>query len=118
LSPISFVVHVLPASKLTPSSMPAAGKSTFETSTMFWGFVGLTAIASSDSFVCRWLMSTLVGVVGVRGWAAAAGTTIRETAANAETIAMADGRRRIFPLFGLTRLRDAARAPACGASGM
>src|SRR5438105_2151762 len=59
---MSLVVQVFPPSKLTPSNSPAAGKSTFETMTMFCGFVGLTAIDVSDSFVWRWLMSTLVGI--------------------------------------------------------
>src|SRR5262249_48326216 len=82
LSPISFVVHVFPPSKLTPSSIPAAGKSTFETSTMLFGFVGLTAIASSDSFVCRWLMSTFVGIDGAAGrcaWPEAAKRNARQS---------------------------------------
>src|SRR6266480_1479665 len=75
---MSFLVHVCPPSKLTPSSIPAAGKSTFETMTMFWGFVGLTAMASSDSFVCRWVMSMFGGVAGATGLPVPAGTTTRE----------------------------------------
>src|SRR6266699_5575445 len=66
LLPINFVDQVLPPSKLTPSNMPAVSPAslwpTLVTTTMFLGFVGLTAIASSDSFRCRWLTSTLVGV--------------------------------------------------------
>src|SRR5215471_4933873 len=72
--PISFVVHVLPPSKLTPSNIPAASPAspwpTLVTVTMLSGLVGLTAIASSDSLKCRWLMSTLTGVA-VPVWAAA-----------------------------------------------
>src|SRR5713226_9115699 len=62
LLPISFVDQVLPPSKLTPSNMPAVSPAslcpTLVTTTMFLGFVGLTAIASSDSLRCRWLTST------------------------------------------------------------
>src|SRR6266568_6639150 len=64
--PISFVVHVLPPSKLTPSNIPAVSPAsrwpTLVTVTMLAGLVGLTAIVSSDSFRCRWLISTLAGV--------------------------------------------------------
>ena len=56
-----------PPSKLTPSNIPAVIPAstwpTLVTVTMLSGFVGLTAMASSDSFRCRWLTSTLVGVV-------------------------------------------------------
>src|SRR5215472_16280232 len=34
---------------------------------MLSGLVGLTAIASSDSFRCRWLISTLAGVAAAGG---------------------------------------------------
>src|SRR5260221_4583380 len=63
---ISFVCHVLPPSKLTPSNIPADSPAspwpTLVTVTMLSGLAGLTAIASSDSFRCRWLMSILAGV--------------------------------------------------------
>src|SRR2546421_3704803 len=66
LLPISFVDHVRPPSKLTPSNMPAVSPAslcpTLVTMTMFFGFVGLTAMDSSDSLRCRWLTSTLLGV--------------------------------------------------------
>src|SRR5216684_2533703 len=62
LSPISFVVQVLPPSMLTPSNSPAAGWSTFVTITMLFGLVGLTATVSSDSLPDRWLTSTFVGL--------------------------------------------------------
>ena len=39
-----------------------AGGPMFVTMTMLFGFVGLTAIASSDSFPTRWLASTFTGV--------------------------------------------------------
>src|SRR5229473_2648171 len=65
---ISFVAHVLPPSKLTPSNIPAVSPAspwpTLVTVTMLRGLVGLTAIVSSDSFRCRWLISTLAGVTG------------------------------------------------------
>src|SRR5215469_1215177 len=69
---ISLVVHVLPPSKLTPSNIPAASPAspwpTLVTVTMLSGLAGLTAIASSDSFRCRWLISMLAGVaVAARG---------------------------------------------------
>src|SRR6266566_6335276 len=88
LLPINFVDQVLPPSKLTPSSMPAVSPAslwpTLVTTTMFLGFVGLTAIASSDSFRCRWLTSTLVGVAaaGAAAWAPA-GAATRATAVSA-----------------------------------
>src|SRR5260370_4419854 len=63
---ISFVDHDLPPSKLTPSNIPAVSPAspwpTLVTVTMLRGLVGLTAIVSSDSFKCRWLISTLAGV--------------------------------------------------------
>src|SRR5438105_3237742 len=46
---------------------------------MLFGLVGLTAIVSSDSFVCRWLMSTFTG------GAAVAGRTMQSAAQNAAT---------------------------------
>src|SRR3989441_1822144 len=95
LFPMSFVVHVCPPSKLTPSSIPAAGKSTFETMTMFWGFVGLTAMASSDSFVCRWLMSMFGGVAGATGLPAPPGTTTREAIRTDERTTVAERPGRI-----------------------
>src|SRR5438034_11387538 len=82
--------------------MPATGKSTLETSTMFCGFVGLTAIVSSDSFVCRWLMSTLVGVLG---WAAPGTTRTPETtSADNDTTAAERPRRIPSPFLGLSRV--------------
>src|SRR5215467_3673407 len=74
---ISFVVHVLPPSKLTPSSIPAVSPAslwpTFVTITMLLGLVGLTAIVSSDSFRCRWLTLTLAGTAADATTRAAAG---------------------------------------------
>src|SRR5258708_38036712 len=64
---ISFVSHVLPPSKLTPSNIPADSPAspwpTLVTVTMLSGLAGLTAIASSDSFRCRWLMAILAEVL-------------------------------------------------------
>src|SRR6266550_7308365 len=95
LLPMRFVVHVCPPSKLTPSSIPAAGKSTFETMTMFCGLVGLTAMASSDSFVCRWLMSMFGGVAGATGLPVPAGTTTREAIRTDERTTVAERPGRI-----------------------
>src|SRR6266853_4554885 len=81
LLPISFVDQVLPPSKLTPSNMPAFSPAslcpTLVTMTMFLGFVGLTAIDSSDSLRCRWLTSTLVGVPRTVAVAVATGTAAK-----------------------------------------
>src|ERR1700746_4069736 len=64
-SPINEVVHVEPPLKLTalniPAVTPASRCPMLVTMTMLFGFVGLIAIASSDSFRWRWLTSTLVG---------------------------------------------------------
>src|SRR5689334_4521790 len=94
--PISLVVHVLPPSKLTPSSIPAASPAspwpTLVTVTMLLGLVGLTAIASSDSLKCRWLMSTLTGVAAPV-WAAASAAGPAASAAPA-TVATAKIRTR------------------------
>src|SRR2546429_336135 len=64
-SPTSRFVQVVPPSKLTarniPAVSPASAWPTFVRTTTLFGFVGLTAIASSDSFPARWLTSTLVG---------------------------------------------------------
>src|SRR6266852_2055950 len=85
---ISFLVHVLPPSKLTPSNIPAVSPAsawpTLVTVTMLLGLTGLTAIASSDSFRCRWLTSTLTG-----GAAAVRGDPVRCAAT-----AVADGAAR------------------------
>src|SRR6266849_805833 len=84
LMTISLVDQVLPPSKLTPSNMPAVSPAslwpTLVTTTMFLGFVGLTAIASSDSFRCRWLTSTLVGVARTVAVAVATRTMARAAA--------------------------------------
>ena len=56
--------------------------------TMFWGFVGLTAMASSASFPCAKLVSTLVGM------AASAGMAIFTS--RARVSAARDGRARIL----------------------
>src|SRR6266849_5210439 len=84
LLPISFVDQVLPPSKLTPSNMPAFSPAslcpTLVTTTMFLGFVGLTAIASSDSLRCRWLTSTLVGVPRTVALAVATGAAAKTAA--------------------------------------
>src|SRR5712692_4831843 len=71
LFPISDLVHVLPPSKVTPANIPAAGNSTLVTITMFFGLVGVTAMASSDSLPGRWLTSMFVGVALPDGAAAA-----------------------------------------------
>src|SRR5437879_1104627 len=60
--PINVLRQLLPPSKLTPSNIPAAGKSTLVMITMLFGFVGLTAMAPSDSLWCDWLTSTFGGV--------------------------------------------------------
>src|ERR1051325_11826804 len=65
-SPINVLVHVEPPSKLTALNMPAVSPASrwpmLVTMTMLLGFVGLIAIASSDSFKWRWLTSTFVGI--------------------------------------------------------
>src|SRR5438874_3021426 len=60
--PINVLAQLLPPSKLTPLNIPAAGKSTLVMTTMLFGFVGLTAMAPSDSLWCHWLASTFVGI--------------------------------------------------------
>src|SRR6266851_1539771 len=84
LLPISFVDQVLPPSKLTPSNMPAVSPAslcpTLVTTTMFLGFVGLIAIASSDSLRCRWLTSTFAGVPWTVAVAVANGTAAKAAA--------------------------------------
>src|SRR5919108_1265088 len=110
LSQISFVVHVCPPSKLTPSSIPASGKSTFETSTMLFGLVGLMAIASSDSFVCRWLMSTFVGAAAPTGIA-----TSRTTQRAAQNAATDGPGRMLSPSLGC-RQREATPPDPSGAA--
>src|SRR6266567_1169704 len=95
--PISFVVHVLPPSKLTPSNIPAVSPAspwpTLVTVTMLSGLVGLTAIVSSDSFRCRWLTSTLASVVtAVRGDPVRAAASAAGVAASAATVSIATTR--------------------------
>src|SRR5437016_1213192 len=57
-------VHDWPPSKLTASNSPAAGCATLDTTTMFFGLVGLTATVVSDSLVGLWLISMLAGTAG------------------------------------------------------
>src|SRR5215831_1670055 len=96
---ISFVVHVLPPSKLTPSNIPAASPAspwpTLVTVTMFSGLVGLTAMVSSDSLKCRWLMSTLTGVAAPV-WAAASAVGPAASAAPATIATAKIGTRRWY----------------------
>src|SRR6266487_1780409 len=95
--PISFVVHVLPPSKLMPSNIPEASPAsacpTLVTITMLSGFAGLTATASSDSFRCRWLTSTLAGTLGDATTSAAAGTPASATAAATPAVTTASAMR-------------------------
>src|SRR5438046_9233123 len=49
LFPMILVVQVAPPSTLTAANIPAAGTTTVVTLTILFGFVGLTAIVSSDS---------------------------------------------------------------------
>src|SRR5262249_33324026 len=105
--PISFVVHVFPPSKLIPSNIPAASPAspwpTLVTVTMLLGLAGLTAIASSDSFRCRWLMSTLAGVTTVAGpvlaAASAAGMEASAASASAATTKTENRKRRMMILL-------------------
>src|SRR5262249_18785596 len=87
---ISFVAHVFPPSKLTPSNIaaasPASLRPTLVTVTMLSGFAGLTAIASSDSSRCRWLTSTLAGVTTVGGRSRAAARAAGAAASTAPVI--------------------------------
>src|SRR5207302_3768845 len=64
LLPMILVAQVEPPSKLTAANMPAAGTTTLVTITILLGLSGLTAMASSDSLVERWLTSMFAGVVG------------------------------------------------------
>src|SRR6266516_7218888 len=79
LLPTRRLVHVAPPSKLTarniPAESPASRCPTLVKTTMLSGLVGLTAMASSDSFRCRWLTSTFGGVLpaGPRALAAPLG---------------------------------------------
>src|SRR6266496_5117636 len=59
---------------------------------MLFGFVGLTATASSDSFRCRWLTLTLVGVGAA--WAAVWAVASVATVATAVSAARRRGGRR------------------------
>src|SRR5712691_5322465 len=74
--PISFVDQVLQPSNM-PAFSPASLCPILVTTTMFLGFVGLTAIDSSDSLRCRWLTSTLVGVPRTVAVAVATGTAAK-----------------------------------------
>src|SRR6266700_3498713 len=98
-SAISFVVHVLPPLKLTPANIPAVSPAsawpTLVTITMLSGLVGLTATASSDSFRCRWLTSTLTETADPATTCAATGTPVSAAAVTpAITIA---NRKRYMP---------------------
>src|SRR5215470_14266254 len=108
---ISFVAHVLPPSKLTPSNIPAVSPAspwpTLVTVTMLSGLAGLTAIVSSDSFRCRWLMSTLTGVaVPVSPAADAVGAAAAITPATIATTITGNWKRCIVALPPLLRNAD------------
>ena len=60
-------VKVVPPSNETPSKSPATASVRVDMTTMFCGFVGLIAIASSASFPGRTLVSTLVGTAANAG---------------------------------------------------
>src|SRR5262245_51853258 len=60
--PLIFRVHVCPPSKVMPSKRPEKPSPTFVTTTMLFGFVGLTALASSASSPTRWVTSTSGGI--------------------------------------------------------
>src|SRR5258708_304576 len=102
---ISFVCHVLPPSKLTPSNIPADSPAspwpTLVTVTMLSGLAGLTAIASSDSFRCRWLMSILAGVAAkardpARAAASAAGVAASTAPASIAATVIGNRKRYII----------------------
>src|SRR6266542_1656100 len=69
---------------------------------MLFGLVGLTAIVSSDSFRCRWLMSTLAGMAAAAATVPAAGVAAAAAAAgtaagiNAATSTIGNKMRRII----------------------
>src|SRR5256886_17001534 len=58
------VAQLEPPSTLTATNIPAAGTTTLVTITILFGFVGLTAIVSSDSLLESRLRSMFAGVVG------------------------------------------------------
>src|ERR1700757_1905410 len=96
------VVQGKPPSKLTPANMPAAGTTTLVTITMLFGLVGLTAMASSDSLVERWLTAMFVGV----GCAPArTGKTSRATANPSDFIEASDSTGRVTK-WGSRRLLE------------
>src|SRR6266851_3974750 len=103
---ISFVAHVLPPSKLTPSNIPAVSPAspwpTLVTVTMLAGLVGLTAIVSSDSFRCRWLTSTLAGVAApgpTRATASAVGVAASAAAISTATTTIENRKRYMAGLL-------------------
>src|SRR5260370_26946637 len=114
--PIGFVAQVLPPSKLTPSNIPAVSPAsawpTLVTITMLLGLAGLTAIASSDSFRCRWLTSTLAGTAGPAATRAAAGTPASVAAAVAPAITIANRKRYKPSPFPLSQ-HDPAHPGPC-----
>src|SRR5258708_3000693 len=68
---------------------------------MLWGLAGLTAIASSDSFRCRWLMSILAGGAAkapgpARAAASAAGVAASTAPARIAATAIGDPKRDII----------------------
>ena len=68
--------------------------------TMFSGLVGLTATASSDSFVARWLTSTFVG--GEEANALAGPTANAPTESTAVTTNRLE---RMFPLLPISTIQ-------------
>ncbi len=110
------VCQVWPPSKLTasniPDVIPASVWPMFVTITMLFGFVGLTAMDSSDSLSGRWLTSTFVGT-GVRptdvrvAWRAPAVVAASETSratidgtTSSDLRRMAFGSLHSFPVVG------------------
>src|SRR5258708_16901780 len=94
----------------------------FVTMPTFLGFVGLTAIVSSDSFKWRWLTSTFCGMNGraaAPAWATrlppatlATSATIRAVTSRDDTKAAANGPRRMFLLLHLhEHVGGSARRP-------
>src|SRR5437660_1682252 len=90
-SPMMRRAHVAPPSKLTAANMPAPPRPVFVTTAMLLGFVGLTAIVSSDSLPWRWLTSTLGG-----GGVDARATVVEATKPMRDSRARATSRRERF----------------------
>src|SRR5258708_4514045 len=106
----------LNTTQTAPCAAVMVGWSTNRTRPLLSGLAGLTAIASSDSFRCRWLMSILAGVAGkardpARALAGAAGVAASIAPASIAATMIGNRKRYIIEPSSLRPFPKATPGP-------